>query len=115
MKGSMGTDFVKGDDTSQEEVAALLVETEAAERAEQLLFWGGFLVVPGEWRSLSVKTQELGVPVGVREALVRGVVVVEGCLGAAGSRVDLATMAAQVFGKGTEEDRRAKGKAQRKL
>ena len=98
----------------QGEVATLLVETEAAERLGRPLFWGGFLVVPGEWRSLSVKTQELGVPVGVREALVRGVVVVEGCLGAAGSRVDLATMAAQVFGKGTEEDRRVRGEAQRR-
>ena len=54
-QGSSEPDFVKEVDTLQEEVAALLVETEAAERAGRLLFWGGFLVVPGEWQSLLVE------------------------------------------------------------
>ena len=47
--------------------------------------------------------------------MVRRVIVAEDSLVAVGSLADMAAKAAQVFGKGTEEDSGAKGKAQRKV
>ena len=49
--GPVGTGSGDREDVSREEVLALLVEVEAAERVERPFFRGGCLVVPGEWRS----------------------------------------------------------------
>ena len=76
-----------GEDSSQEEVSALLVEVEAAERVERPFFRGGCLVVPGEWRSRLAKARESGVPAGVMEVLVGKFL--GGSLGAAGSLAHL--------------------------
>ena len=113
---SSGPDFIEGVDAAWEEAAVLLVETgEAAERLERPLFWGGFLVVPREWRSLLVKAQESGAPVGAGEVLVGRVVVAEDGLVAAGAPVDMAAMAAQVFGEGMGKGDGVGGKAQGKV
>ena len=64
--------------------------------------------------TLLVEARESGVPVGAGEGLVRRVLFVEENLVVAGALVDMTALAAQVFGKGMEEDDGVKGKAQRK-
>ena len=110
--GPVGTGSGDREDASREEVSALLVEVEAAERVERLFFRGGCLVVPGEWRSRLVKAWEPGAPAGVME--VSGGRFLDGSLGGAESPADLATMLAQEVGGGMKESRGVGEEARRK-
>ena len=96
----------------REEVFALLVEMEAAEWVGRPLFWGGCLVVPGEWRSRLAEARESGEPAGVMEVSVGKFV--GRSLGAAGSLADLATRVAQEGGGDMKETGGVGGEAWRK-
>ena len=71
-------------------------------------------MVPGDWRSLLVEARESGVPFEAGKVLIGEVLVGEGNLVVAGAPVDMATLAAQVFGKGMGRMVGQKGKCREK-